>query len=115
MKFGKTEAGTVWLDAARTSPYRFYQFWLNTDDQDAVRYLRYFTLISQEEVSALESELAEHPHQRGAQKALADSVTRQVHGETGLERARQATQVLFGGGLEQLRGDRERRDHGRRR
>jgi tyrosyl-tRNA synthetase len=105
VKFGKTEAGTVWLDPARTSPYRFYQFWLNTDDQDAVRYLRYFTLLSHEEVSALESELAETPHQRVAQKALAESVTRQVHGETGLERARQATRVLFGGGLEGLGGD----------
>ena len=105
VKFGKTEAGTVWLDAARTSPYRFYQFWLNTDDQDAVRYLKYFTLLSHEEVSALESELAENPHQRVAQKALAESVTRQVHGDTGLERARQATQVLFGGDLEGLAGD----------
>jgi tyrosyl-tRNA synthetase len=105
VKFGKTEAGTVWLDPARTSPYRFYQFWLNTDDQDAVRYLRYFTLLSHEEVSALESDLAENPHRRVAQKALADAVTRQVHGETGLERARQATQVLFGGGLVGLGGD----------
>jgi tyrosyl-tRNA synthetase len=70
-----------------------------------VRYLRYFTLLSHEEVSALESELAETPHQRVAQKALAESVTRQVHGETGLERARQATRVLFGGGLEGLGGD----------
>jgi len=105
VKFGKTEAGTIWLDPARTSPYRFYQFWLNTDDQDATRYLRYFTLLSQEEVAELEVDLRENPHQRGAQKALAETVTRQVHGETGLGRARQATRVLFGGELGGLEGD----------
>lgn len=104
-KFGKTEAGAVWLDPARTSPYRFYQFWLNTDDQDAVRYLSRFTLLSQGEVAELESELKEHPHQRAAQKALAEEVTRRVHGETGLGRARKATAVLFGGELEGLDGN----------
>jgi tyrosyl-tRNA synthetase len=105
VKFGKTEAGTVWLDPARTSPYRFYQFWLNTDDQDAIRYLRYFTLLSREDVSGLEVELRDNPHRRNAQKALAEAVTRQVHGETGLIRARKATEVLFGGDLEGLGGD----------
>lgn len=105
VKFGKTEAGTVWLDPARTSPYRFYQFWLNTDDQDAVLYLRYFTLLGREEVEGLEAEVRESPHLRKAQKALAEAVTRKVHGETGLARARQATQVLFGGGLEGLGGE----------
>ena len=105
VKFGKTEAGTVWLDPARTSPYRFYQFWLNTDDQDAIRYLRFFTLLGKDEVEGLEADLRDHPHQRDAQKALAEAVTRQVHGETGLARARQATQVLFGGGLEGLEGE----------
>jgi tyrosyl-tRNA synthetase len=99
IKFGKTESGTVWLDPARTSPYRFYQFWLNADDQDAIQYLKYFTLLAREEVDSLEAELKESPHRRGAQKALAEAVTRQVHGETGLSRARQATQVLFGGEL----------------
>lgn len=105
VKFGKTESGTVWLDPARTSPYRFYQFWLNADDKDAVQYLKYFTLLSVEEVAGLESELQENPHLRGAQKALAETVTRQVHGETGLARARQATQVLFGGDLDGLAGE----------
>jgi len=100
VKFGKTEAGTVWLDPARTSPYRFYQFWLNTDDQDVIRYLKFFTLLSREEIQSLEADLREQPHLRGAQKALAEAVTGMVHGETGLARARQATQVLFGGELE---------------
>jgi tyrosyl-tRNA synthetase len=104
VKFGKTEAGTVWLDPARTSPYRFYQYWLNADDQDAIQYLKFFTLLSQDEVEELRSELEERPHMRGAQKALAEAVTRQVHGETGLSRARQATQVLFGGELAGLDG-----------
>jgi tyrosyl-tRNA synthetase len=101
-KFGKTEAGTVWLDPGRTSPYRFYQYWLNTDDQDALRYLRYFTLLSRAEVGDLEGQLRERPHERAAQRALAETVTRNVHGETGLAQARQATQVLFGGTLEGL-------------
>jgi len=104
VKFGKTESGAVWLDPARTSPYRFYQFWLNADDQDAVQYLKYFTLLSKDEVSGVESELKERPHLREAQKTLAEAVTRQVHGETGLARAKQATQVLFGGELDGLEG-----------
>ncbi|MGD8360478.1 MAG: tyrosine--tRNA ligase [Gemmatimonadota bacterium] len=105
VKFGKTEAGTVWLDPARTSPYRFYQFWLNTDDQDAIRYLRYFTLLPRDSVRDLESELKESPHQRSAQKRLAEAVTSQVHGETGLGRAQKATEVLFGGELEGMSAD----------
>lgn len=104
-KFGKTEAGTVWLDPARTSPYRFFQFWLNADDKDAVPYLKLFTLMDRDEVAELESALGERPHERPAQRALAEDVTRRVHGETGLARALQATQVLFGGELEGLSGD----------
>ena len=104
VKFGKTEAGTVWLDPVRTSPYRFYQFWLNTDDKDAVPYLKYFTLLERGEVEELERNVAERPQERRAQKALAEDVTRRVHGETGLARARQATQVLFGGALDGLSG-----------
>jgi tyrosyl-tRNA synthetase len=104
VKFGKTEAGTVWLDPARTSPYRFFQFWLNADDQDAISYLKFFTLLGKAEVAELESALAERPHERAAQRALAQDVTRRVHGETGLSRAQQATQVLFGGALEGLSG-----------
>ena len=105
VKFGKTEAGTIWLDPERTSPYRFFQFWLNTDDADAVRYLRYFTLLDRTEIRVLEEEMEERPHQRGAQRALAREVTRMVHGEEGLERAEQATRVFFGGELEGLEGD----------
>lgn len=105
VKFGKTEAGTIWLDPARTSPYRFYQFWLNTDDQDVIRYLKFFTLHSREEIGVLADELQERPHLRSAQKTLAEAVTKQVHGETGLARARQATDVLFGGDPAGLAGE----------
>ena len=101
-KFGKTESGTVWLDPARTSPYRFYQFWMNTPDADAGAYLRRFTLFSREEIEELEASLAAEPHRRLAQKALAADVTRRLHGEDGLGRARNASQVLFGGEVEGL-------------
>lgn len=105
VKFGKTESGAVWLDPVRTSPYRFYQFWLNTDDQDAIPYLRFFTLMERSEVEELQSDLTARPHDRAAQRALAQEVTRRVHGETGLSRAQQATQVLFGGALDGLSGE----------
>jgi tyrosyl-tRNA synthetase len=101
-KFGKTEEGAVWLDPERTSPYRFYQFWLNADDGDVVSFLKLFTLFDQSSVEELSAALEERPHERAAQKALAEDVTRRVHGETGLARARQATQVLFGGDLDGL-------------
>ncbi len=104
-KFGKTEGGTIWLDPVRTSPYRFYQYWLNTDDQDVIPYLKWFTLLDKDEVGELEASLQARPHERRAQRALAEDVTRRVHGETGLDRARQATQVLFGGVLEGLSGE----------
>ncbi|MEZ4423641.1 MAG: tyrosine--tRNA ligase [Gemmatimonadota bacterium] len=102
VKFGKTEAGTVWLDPERTSPFRFYQFWLNTDDADAVRWLKAFTLFDRSRVEELEGALAADPAGRAAQRALAEDVTRRVHGEDGLARARKATDVLFGGTLEGL-------------
>lgn len=101
-KLGKTAEGTVWLDAARTSPYRFYQFWLNQEDADVVNLLKYFTWLTQEEIAALAVEVAERPEQRAAQRTLAREVTRLVHGETALARAEQASQVLFGGTLEGL-------------
>ncbi len=104
-KFGKTEAGTIWLDPDRTSPYRFFQFWINVDDQDVGRFLRYFTLLSRDEIEEIEAAHQESPHQRTAQKRLASEVTQMVHGTDGLKRARAATQVLFGGGLEGLSGD----------
>jgi tyrosyl-tRNA synthetase len=104
-KFGKTETGAVWLDPEKTSPYRFYQFWLNTEDTDAISYLKFFTLLDSDAVEELAAALAERPHERAAQRALAEDVTRRVHGETGLARAQQATQVLFGGALEGLSGE----------
>lgn len=101
-KFGKTEEGTIWLDARRTSPYRFYQFWINVPDDDVGAYLRFFTLLDRAEIEALDAATEAEPHRRAAQKALADDVTRRVHGTEGLERARQATAALFGGSLEGL-------------
>ena len=79
-KFGKSEAGAVWLDPSLTSPYKFYQFWINTDDRDVGKYLRYFTLLSREEIEALERALTERPESREAQRALAVEVTTRVHG-----------------------------------
>ena len=95
-KFGTTETGTVWLDGARTSPFRFYQFWLNTDDRDVVRYLKLFTFLPREEVDALERATGEHPERRDGQRALARAVTALVHGEDHVQRAERAAQVLFG-------------------
>jgi tyrosyl-tRNA synthetase len=96
-KFGKTEAGNIWLDPELTSPYRFYQFWINADDADVVGYLKFFSLRSREEVEGLEEAVKTEPHKRVAQHALAEEVTRRAHGETGLAKAVQATRVLFGG------------------
>lgn len=96
LKFGKTEAGTIWLDANLTSPFRFYQFWINTDDRDAITYLKYFTLLEQEEIEELGQSLATAPEKRESQRRLAQEVTRMVHGETALQRAELASQALFG-------------------
>jgi tyrosyl-tRNA synthetase len=79
-KFGKTESGSVWLDQSRTSPYKFYQFWVNIDDRDAGRYLRFFTLLSRNEIESLEKQMADRPQDRAAQQALARDVTTRVHG-----------------------------------
>src|SRR5213078_486642 len=84
VKFGKTEAGAVWLDANLTSPYRFYQFWLNTDDRDVITYLKFFTMLDQEAIAELEHSVAVSPEKREAQKRLAEEVTRTVHGESNL-------------------------------
>lgn len=99
-KFGKTEKGAVWLDPKRTSVYRFYQFWVRTDDRDVVRYLKYFTFLSQEEVGALEQQHASKPEARIAHKALAKAVTDLVHGPAATSEAIRASDILFGGGLE---------------
>jgi tyrosyl-tRNA synthetase len=97
-KFGKTEAGTIWLDGELTSPFRFYQFWLNTDDRDVVKYLKYFTWLDQAMIAALERTVLETPEQREAQRTLAREVTTMVHGVEGLAEAERETAALFGGG-----------------
>jgi tyrosyl-tRNA synthetase len=101
-KFGKTEQGNVWLDPKRTSPYRFYQFWLNQSDADTPQYLRYFTLLPMSEITALEECLRREPEKREAQRRLAEEVTRWVHGEEALREAEQASLALFGGNLRGL-------------
>jgi tyrosyl-tRNA synthetase len=98
-KFGKTEAGAIWLDAKRTSVYRFYQFWINTDDRDAIRYLKYFTFLSKEEIEALEKKHAEDPGPREAHRALAKAATDLVHGPDATTEAIRASEILFGGEL----------------
>lgn len=98
VKFGKTEAGAVWLDPKRTSPFRFYQYWVNIDDKDVIKYLKFFTLLSREEIGELERLVETEPHRRAAQLRLAEEVTRIVHGDEGLAAAQAATAVLFGEG-----------------
>lgn len=98
-KFGKTEAGTVWLDPALTSPYVFYQFWLNVDDRDVVRYLRYFTFLEQGRIDEL---AVQPPEQRTAQRELAREMTRRVHGEAAVRDAEAAAQALFGGDISSM-------------
>ena len=95
-KFGKTESGNVWLDPDRTSPYQFYQFWINIDDQDTPRYLRYFTLLSRQDIEAFESQIAERPQERAAQRALAREVTSRVHGAEAARIAEDVSGLLFG-------------------
>jgi len=99
-KFGKTEAGAVWLDAKRTSVYKFYQFWIRTDDRDVVGYLKYFTFLSREEIEALEMQHQTRPEARAAHKALAKAVTDLVHGPGATAEALRASEILFGGGLD---------------
>ncbi|MEL6304420.1 MAG: tyrosine--tRNA ligase [Bacteroidota bacterium] len=95
-KFGKTEGGNIWLDPERTSPYRFYQYWLNTSDEDAEKYIKIFTLLSQDEVADLVANHREAPHMRALQKKLAQEVTRMVHSQEELKRAEKASNILFG-------------------
>src|SRR5437870_12604972 len=98
-KFGKTEAGAVWLDAGRTSIYKFYQFWIRADDRDVLRYLKYFTFLSQDEIAALERRHTENPGARVAHRALAGAVTDFVHGPSATAEAVRASEILFGGDL----------------
>ena len=95
-KFGKTESGTVWLAVDRTSPYKFFQFWINADDRDVGRFLRYFTLLPRKTIEELDRETAEHPERRAAQQALARDVTARVHGENAARVAAEVSALLFG-------------------
>jgi len=101
-KFGKTESGNVWLDRKLTSPYKFFQFWLNTSDEDAVKYIKIFTLLSQDEVEELTEKHAEAPHLRLLQKRLAEEVTVMVHSREDYDLAVEASQILFGQGTAEL-------------
>jgi tyrosyl-tRNA synthetase len=100
-KFGKTEKGNIWLDPKKTSPYAFYQFWINASDEDAVKYLKIFTLLSQEEIENLASEHEKAPHQRLLQKTLAKEVTMMAHSEEDYQTAVEASQILFGKGTKE--------------
>src|SRR3970040_1228904 len=100
-KFGKTEAGAVWLDPARTAPFRFYQFWHNTDDRDVVPYLKYFTFLDHPTIAALSEVAAREPEKREAQRALAAHVTDLLHGAPQRLRAEQASALLFRGDVRQ--------------
>ncbi|MCA0992394.1 tyrosine--tRNA ligase [Pseudalkalibacillus hwajinpoensis] len=101
-KFGKSEGGAIWLDADKTSPYEFYQFWINTDDRDVVKFLNYFTFLSIEEIKEIESKHLESPEKREAHRTLAENVTKLVHGEEKLQQAINISQALFSGDIKQL-------------
>lgn len=104
-KFGKSAGGAIWLDPKQTTPYEFYQFWANTDDRDVVKYLKYFTFLSKEEIEALAEKVATEPHKREAQKTLAEEMTRFVHSEELLEQAKRISAALFSGDIRSLTAD----------
>lgn len=101
-KFGKTAGGAIWLDPKRTSPYEFYQFWLNQDDRDVIKYLKFFTFLDKEEIDFLEEKVKNEPEKREAQRRLAEEVTKFVHDETALQEAQKITQALFSGNVKNL-------------
>lgn len=104
-KFGKTAGGAVWLDPKRTTPYEFYQFWINADDRDVIRFLKYFTFLSMDEIEALEKEVETQPEKRVAQRRLAEEMTVLVHDEKALEQAQHITEALFSGDIKSLSGE----------
>ncbi|WP_028562333.1 tyrosine--tRNA ligase [Paenibacillus pinihumi] len=104
-KFGKTAGGAIWLDPEKTTPYEFYQFWANTDDRDVIKYLKYFTFLSKEQIGELAQKVETEPHKREAQKALAEEMTRFVHSEELLEQAKRITAALFSGDIKSLTAD----------
>ncbi|MHD0397446.1 tyrosine--tRNA ligase [Staphylococcus simulans] len=101
-KFGKSESGTVWLDAEKTSPYELYQFWINTSDEDVIKFIKYFTFLDKAEIEQLEESKNEAPHKREAQKALAENVVRFIHGQAALDDAIRISEALFSGNLKAL-------------
>ena len=101
-KFGKTESGAVWLDPAKTSPYEFYQFWINTADADVIKYLKFFTFLTREEIESLEQSVQTEPHLRKAQKSLAEEMTKMIHGQESLDQAIKITEALFNGDIQNL-------------
>ncbi|TCP19291.1 tyrosyl-tRNA synthetase [Scopulibacillus darangshiensis] len=101
-KFGKSAGGAIWLDSDKTSPYELYQFWINTDDRDVIRFLKYFTFLSKEDIEALEKEVETAPEKRVAHKTLAEEVIKLVHGEKALEQAIRISEALFSGNLADL-------------
>jgi tyrosyl-tRNA synthetase len=101
-KFGKTEAGAIWLDPKRTSVYRFYQFWINTDDRDVIRYLKFFTFFNQERIAEIEQRHTANPGAREAHTQLAQEITRLIHGHKATDEAFRASQILFGGLLDDV-------------
>lgn len=103
-KFGKSAGNAVWLDPEKTSPYEFYQFWLNQQDQDVIKFIKYFTFLDREEISELEKEIEERPHLRLAQKRLAEEVTAFVHSPEALKEAQMMTEALFSGNFRSLNG-----------
>lgn len=107
-KMGKSEGGAVWLDPTLTSPYHFYQFWLNTDDADVVKFLKYYTFLTLAEIAELERSLHATPEKREAHKVLADRVTEFVHGEEALRQAQHISAALFGGDISEIVGDRKK-------
>ncbi len=104
-KFGKTESGTIWLDRDKTSPYQFYQFWINADDGDVMRYINYFTFLSHAEIKAIEEELRNNPGKREAQRVLAKEVTALVHGPEAQLKAEKISKALFYGSIKDLAED----------
>ena len=101
-KFGKTESGAIWLDPEKTTPYEFYQFWINTADADVIKYLKFFTFLSKEEIEGLEESVQTEPHLRKAQKALAEEMTRLIHGQDSLDQAIKITEAFFNGDIQKL-------------
>jgi len=104
-KFGKTEAGAIWLDPKRTSVYRFYQFWINTDDRDVIRYLKFFTFLSREEIESLEKKHMENPGAREAHQSLAKAATELIHGKSAAFAVEEASKLLFGSIRENVQGN----------